>query len=197
MTRKLPVFFVLSALLLTPVAASAKADKAVEKPVRTLIGAVRYKKDALAVKFLAGPAEGRFLLGDAWNKATPAQQKQFVKLFHDLFAAIAFPKIRANFKYLSTIVYDAPKVKGDTATLDSTLVILNPLKKEELKVRYDLTKVHGAWKVLDVTVLGTGGESMLTNIRDHQVKPILAEGGMSHLLDLMKKRLAEVQGAKK
>ena len=197
MMRKPAVLLVLSTLLLAPLAAQAKANEAVERPVRTLIGAVRYNKDALALKFLAGPAQGRFLLGDAWKKATPAQQKAFVKLFHGLFAAIAFPKIRANFKYLSTIVYDAPKVKGDSATLDSTLVILNPLKKEELKVRYELTKVHGAWKVLDVTVLGTGGQSMLTNIRDHQVKPILANGGMSHLLDLMKKRLAEVQGGKK
>lgn len=197
MMRKMPIFLVLLATIGLPAAAVARGDKAVERPVRTLIAAVRYNKDALALRFLAGPPQGAYLLGKAWEKATPKQRAEFVKLFHGLFAAIAFPKIRANFKYLSTILYQPPKVKGDDATLDSTLVILNPLKKEELKVRYALTRVHGTWKVLDVTVLGTGGQSMLASIRDQQVKPILAKGGIPHLLDLMRKRLAQVRGAKK
>lgn len=176
--------------------AQAKGAKALEKPVKTLISAVRYDKDALALKFLAGDPQGEYLLGDTWNEATPQQRAEFVKLFHGLFSAIAFPKIRENFEHLSTILYDAPKMDGDHATLGSTLVILHPLKKQELKVRYDLVKAKSGWKVLDVTVLGTGGKSMLTEIRDDQVKPILAEGGIDHLLSLMKERLAQVKAAK-
>lgn len=197
MLRHRSSFLVAVLLVVAPVAAHAGSKTALEKPVRILIGAVRYKKDALALKLLAGNAQGEALLGDTWKKATPKQRAEFVRLFHELFAGIAFPKIRANFKYLDTILYENPKVHGSHASIESTLVILNPLKKEELRVHYDLVKVHGAWKVLDVKVLGTGGKSMLTDIREQQIQPILAEGGLPHLLDLMRKRAAEVKQAAK
>lgn len=189
------VLFLLPVLAATLVAAPAfaKSDASVQRPVKTLISAVRYGKDGLAVQFLAGDPQGAYLLGDAWKTATPKQRTEFVDLFHRLFAAIAFPKIRANFEHLSTILYDDAKVDGTQASLTSTIVILHPLKKQELRVRYDLVKAKAGWRVLDVTVLGTGGKSMLTDIRDDQVKPILAEGGFDHLLSLMRERLAQAK----
>jgi phospholipid transport system substrate-binding protein len=41
-----------------------------------------------------------------------------------------------------------------------------------------------------------GDKSMLTNIRDDQVAPILKEGGLPHLFDLMRKRAAELRAKK-
>jgi phospholipid transport system substrate-binding protein len=38
---------------------------------------------------------------------------------------------------------------------------------------------------------------MLTGIRDDQVRPIMAQGGWDHLLDLMRKKNAELEAAKK
>jgi len=179
---------------LLPISARAAGSEAIEKPVRTLISAVRYGRDALALTFLSGDQQSRLLLGADWNKGTAAQRSEFLALFHKLFAAMAFPRIRADFEHLETILYEAPKIDGDKAELGSTLVILHPMKKQEIKVRYALSR-EKSWKVVDVTVLGD--KSMLTNIRNDQVAPILKEGGFPHLLDLMRKRAAELaQSAK-
>ena len=125
-------------------------------------------------------------------RSAPAQRAEFVSLFHKVFSAIAFPKIRESFEHLETILYEAPKIDGDRAELGSTLVILHPMKKQEIRVRYVLAREKG-WKVVDVTV--QGDKSMLTNVRNDQVAPILKEGGLPHLLDLMRKRAAELAGA--
>lgn len=157
--------------------------------IKKLIGAVRYSRDASAVATFAGDAQGAFLCGESWGKATDAQKKEFVELFHKMFAAIAFPNIRKNFEKLETILYDAPTIRGDKATLGSTIVILHPMKKQEIVATYDMLKQDGTWKVVDVTV--KGDKSMLTNIRDEQVQKILASGGFDKLLDLMRKRVAK------
>ena len=186
-------------------AAPAKPDAAPAKPerapdggdvatemqgvIKKLIGAVRYSRDASALATMAGEAQAEFLCGASWATATDAQKKEFVELFHKMFAAIAFPNIRKNFEKLETILYNPPAVRGDKATLGSTIVILHPMKKQEIVATYDMVKQGGVWKVVDVTV--KGDKSMLTNIRDEQVQKILASGGFEKLLDLMRKRVAK------
>ncbi len=193
MTRRFVRFTLCGALLAAAIATPALARSPVDKPIELMIGAVRYHKDALALSTLDGDAQGRALLGADWTKATAGQRAEFTRLFQQLFAAIAFPKLRADLVHLETALYDKPTTRGDQATLTSTLVILNPLKKEELRVRYDLTRVKHSWKLVDVTVLGTGGPSMLAGIRDQQVRPIFKDGGWKKLLGLMRDRLAQVQ----
>jgi phospholipid transport system substrate-binding protein len=75
----------------------------------------------------------------------------------------------------------------------STIVIEHPVKKQEMKLQYSLAQDKGAWKVVDVAVLG---DSMLTGIRDDQVRPIMKQGGWDHLLDLMRKKEAELTAKK-
>jgi len=174
-------------------AIGAAQKKSLEKPVRTLISAVRYGKDDLAIKQLAGASQGEALLPEAWKGASPKDKGLFVERFHGLFAALAFPKLRANFEHLETIVYDKHEQKGGRASLESTLVILHPLKKQEIKVRYDLVKTSKGWQVLDVGILGAGRPSMLIGIRDEQVNPLLEEGGLSGLLAQMQLRLEQVR----
>lgn len=188
------VFALVAALVLPSVALAKPAGDAaaIEKPIRTLINAVRYSKDDMALKMLDGATQGEELLEADWAKATPEQRAKFEKLFHELFAAIAFPQIRDNFEHLETILYEKPEVKGDRATMKSTLVILHPLKKQEIKVEYALKKHASGWKVVDVTVLGTGGNSMLVDIRKEQVRPLFNQGGMDHLLSLMEQRAKQL-----
>lgn len=168
-----------------------------DKPIKKLVNAVRYSKDAIALQSLDGPAQGAFLLEGEWEKGTAAQKKEFIELFHALFAGIAFPAIRENLEHLGTTLYDAAKVDGARASVDSTLVIMHALKKQELKLRYDLTKHKAGWQVLDVTVLGTGSNSFLTDIRNDQIRPIMKQGGWDHLLKLMKQRLEQIQSKQK
>ncbi len=174
--------------------AVASGRQPVAKAVKKLVGAVRYSKDELAIGQMDAEAQGRYLVGDPWESASEEQRTEFARLFTRLFAAIAFPNIRKSFEHLETILYDKPKVKGRRATLQSTIVILHALRKQEIEVTYDLTGGKRGWRIMDVTV--TGDRSMLTNIRDDQVGPIFAEGGWDKLLGLMRERLAQVeQGA--
>jgi phospholipid transport system substrate-binding protein len=171
--------------------ALAAPNEPIAKPVKTVVQSVRYSKDDLALKQLANEAQGRFLLGDDWDKGTDAQRKEFTRLFNSLFSKIAFPKVRENFKNLASITYEDPAVEGEKAQVKSTVVIEHPLKKQEMKLQYSVVKEQGTWKVLDVSVLG---DSMLTGIRDDQIRPIMAQGGWDNLLKLMRAKEAEING---
>lgn len=179
----------LLATLALSLPALAAPNEPVAKPVKTVVQSVRYGKDDLALKQLANEEQGRFLLGEDWDKGSEAQRKEFTKLFNGLFAKLAFPKVRENFKNLASITYEDPAVEGNKASVKSTLVIEHPLKKQEMKLLYSVVKSQGGWKVLDVSVLG---DSMLTGIRDDQVRPIMKEGGWERLLELMRAKEAEL-----
>ncbi|MFP2925203.1 ABC transporter substrate-binding protein [Pyxidicoccus sp. 3LG] len=180
----------LAAMAFTVPALAAPKDDAVAKPVKTVVQSVRYERDAAALKHFGSEEQGKFLLGEQWTKGTDAQRKEFVQLFQDLFAGIAFPRVRENFKNLDSITYEPAEVTGNEATVASTIFIKHPLKTQEMKLKYRLTKDAAAWKVVDVTVLGS---SMLTDIRDSQVQPLLQQGGWDLLLTRMRTELAKVK----
>lgn len=184
MLRSIASAALLAVALVSSSAAAASNDAS--RPVKTVVQAVRYSKDDLALKQFALEAQGAYLLEDNWKTATAAQREEFKTLFQKLFALMAFPKIRENFEHLATINYDAAKVKGQTASIDSLILINHPLKKQELKVAYDVVKEGAGWKVKDVSVLG---DSMLLGIRDGQIRPIMKKGGWDHLLTLMRARV--------
>ena len=177
-----------AALITLCLMASPKEE--VTKPLKTVVNSVRYGKDLLALKSFAGEEQGKVLVADEWAKGTDAQRKEFVDLFETLFAKIAFPKIRKNFENLDTVLYDEPVLKDDRADVSSTILINHPLKKQELKVKYQLIKNKAGWQVIDVAVLG---DSMLKGIRDDQVQPLLKEGGWDKLLQAMRDKAAELK----
>lgn len=174
-----------------PAKVEAADAKTLSKPIKRVIGAIRYGKNDLALKQFDGDAQSKFLLGSEASKFTADQKAQFIRDFHGLFAALAFPRVKGDFQKLETILYGTPSVSGSTAKIGATIVILHPAKKQEIKTTFDLTKVGADWKIVDVTV--RGDKSMLTNIRDEQIKPLLKEGGPKHLLGLMTKRLQSIK----
>lgn len=178
-----------AALFSLPALAATPKDE-VSKPLKTIVNSVRYGKDLAALKLFAADEQGKVLVADSWARGTDAQRKEFQQLFMDLFAKIAFPKIRKNFENLDTVLYDEPEITGEAATIKSTILINHPLKKQELKLKYSLVKQAGAWKVVDVAVLG---DSMLTGIREDQVQPILKESGWDGLLKAMREKDKELK----
>jgi phospholipid transport system substrate-binding protein len=181
----------MTSLLVLSLVLTASPKEELSKPLKTVVNSVRYGKDLLALKSFAGDEQGKLLCADSWAKGTDAQRAEFQKLFLELFAKIAFPKIRKNFENLDTVLYDDPAVEGDKATIGSTILINHPMKKQELKVTYAMVKGKGGWQVVDVTV--KGGNSMLTDIRDDQVQPLLKEGGWDGLLKAMRDKSAELK----
>jgi phospholipid transport system substrate-binding protein len=177
----------LATLLAVPAFA---ANEAVTKPVKTVVQSVRYGKDKLALQHFATDAQGAYLLGDDWQKGTDAQREEFKELFKELFAKMAFPRVRENFKNLANITYDEPKLSGDTATVGSVIFIDHPLKKQELKLKYTVVQDGKAWKVKDVAVLG---DSMLQGIRDDQIRTLMGQGGWPRLLEVMRAKVQELK----
>src|SRR3954466_9666678 len=109
MRRIRPAALLAALLPLVPLAATTEDT---EKTVNKLVKLVRYEKDDDALKLLDGEGQGAILLGDEWAKGTPAQREEFVKLFHGLFAAMAFPNLRKNLEHLETMLCEPPKVVG-------------------------------------------------------------------------------------
>lgn len=174
---------VLAAPVAPPPAPPETAVNPVEKPIRTLIGAIRFGKFPLALQQMSGEAQGKFLLGDDWAKGTDAQRAEFIKNFHAVFAKQAMPKIQQNFEHLEAMVYETPEITGDNAAIKSVVTVLHAMKKQEYKLKYKLTKAGADWKIVDVAVLG---DSMLKGIRDDQIVPIMKEGGWNQLLQLLR-----------
>lgn len=166
--------------------------KAPDAEVKKLFSAVRYGKFDVASDLIDWERQALVLLPDAWTKGSKSQQQEFVGLFRALFTKLAFPKIQKNFEKLDSVVYTAPKVSGDKATVESTLSLLHALKKQEVVVTYELANRGGSWRIVDVTV--RGDKSLLSNIRKDQIEPILAEGGWEKLLTLMKQRALDSKG---
>ena len=65
------------------------------------------------------------------------------------------------------------------------------MKKQEIRCTYDLKKGAAGWQVVDVTI--QGDKSMLTNIRNDQVQPLLAKKGWDGILEAMRKRVAKLK----
>jgi phospholipid transport system substrate-binding protein len=172
-------------------ASPARAGEDVEKPIKTFISAIRYGKEDLARKLIDGDTQARMLTGPAWEQGTAEQRAELISLFQVVFQGIAFPKLKENFQKIETIVYARPRIDKDTAEIDSTLVVLHPMKKQEIKVHYLLSKSKAGYKLVDVTF--AGDKSMLTNIRDEQVSPLLAEGGWPKLIEALRERAREIQ----
>jgi phospholipid transport system substrate-binding protein len=175
---------------LSTAAFAATPKDEVTKPLKVVINSVRYGKDLLALKSFAEEEQGKALTGEQWAKGTDAQRKEFVELFHLLFGKVAFPKIRKNFENLDTVLYDEPTITGDHATIASTILINHPMKKQELKVKYDLIKGKAGWQVIDVAVLG---DSMIKGIREDQIQPLFKDGGWEGVLKAMRDKNAELK----
>lgn len=182
----LPLF----AMLRLAAHGQSKAYPEVTQPVKTVIQQIRAGKDDQVFKNVDMYQVSKYLLGADYEKATDQQRTEFNSLFQALFAKIAFPKVRDNFRKLAAINYENPQVAGNEAKLASLVILDNPLKKQEMKLKYSLVKSAQNWKVADVAVLGS---SMMESIRNDQVTPLLKEGGMEHLLQVMRGKNKELR----
>lgn len=179
------IFFLFSTLV---VKGQSKPSEDVSKPAKTVIQLIRKANDGKVFKQVDMGSVSRYLLGDYYDKATKEQLAEFSSLFQTVFSTIAFPRIRENFKDLSSIRYESPEVEGSRAWVGATIFLKHPLKMQEMKVKYSLAKTSSGWKLTDVAVLGA---SMMQGIRDDQVQPLLAAGGIEKLLEELRKQKQE------
>ena len=147
---RLSFLSLLALLVATPALA---ANNEVVSPLKRVVGSVRYGRDKAALKYFDGEAQGKLLLGPSWDKATAAQRTEFVELFETLFAKMAFPKVRANFEHLESILYDEPKVDGDKATAQFRQYYASGALKTTTRKTLRMQREKGQWRI---THEGTG-----------------------------------------
>lgn len=188
----LSLCFALSALTLSAeVEAKKKKQKttAYQKPVKMLIGSIRYKKDKVALKMLAVDQMSKELNASHWAKMSAAEKKEFEKNLGILLQKISFVQARKMFKHIDAILYTDPVVKGNRATIKSTIVVHKAYKKKELVLTWTLLKRGKKWLVLDVW---TVGESTIKGLREDQIDPLVKEGGVKKLLQAMRDKMKEL-----
>lgn len=173
-------------------AEAAGDEKKLQKTVKVLINAIRYKKDDLAAKQLDFDAMVAGLLESEWSRLPAAEKKFFVDGMAELIRGISFKAGRDSFQYLDAITYGSAKQNGSKAMLPSTIVIDHPIKgRSELKITWALAKTGASWRVYDTVILG---ESTMEGIREDQIEVLLEEGGIARVKEAMSDKLAEVRG---
>jgi ABC-type transporter MlaC component len=158
-------------------------------PIKKLIGAIRYKKDDLALKLLALGAMTRALNESHWAKMSAAQRTTFETSLGKILAKLSFPKARKLFEHIDAILYSSPELTGDKAQIKTTIVVHRAYKKQELVITWVLTKEKG-WKIFDTINVG---ESTLKGIREEQIDPLVKEGGVALLMKKLQDKLTELK----
>ena len=183
------IYALLSVACLSTVHAQSKpADDEISKVVKSLYINLRAGKSAKVFQLVDLDAVSRNLLQEDYQKGTEAQRKEFASLFRSLYTKISLPDIREKFRKAAAVTYDRPEVNGGEAWIGAILVFDNPLKKQELKLKYSLVKNNKGWRVTDVAVFGS---SIVQTIRNDQVKPVLEKDGLDALLKAMREKDAE------
>jgi len=186
-----PPLLVTLALVLSAASPSLGAPSAAEaqKPIKTLINSIRYGKFDLAAKQLAFAEMTKRMLDIDASKFSDAEHKEFAQSVETIIRADSFSKSKDKFQYLDNVLYEAPRDKGTDVLCKSTIVIHHELKKTELVVDWVLIKDAGAYKIVDMIVLG---DSTIAGVREDQVQPMLKEGGPAKVMAVLREKVAEL-----
>ena len=175
--------------MLSVQALAASPPAAAQKPVKTLINSIRYGKLDLAAKQISFADMMKRLLAQDLAKFSDAEQKEFAQGLETVIRADSLPKGKDKFQYLDNVLYEDPREEKGEVRCKTTIVIYKNVKKTELVIDWILVSDSGTLKIADMVLLG---ESTLDGIREDQVQPLLAEGGPSKVMELLRKKVAEV-----
>ncbi len=122
-------------------------------------------------------------LGPEWDRRTPEEQREFVKLFTDFLEKTYVRRIESytNEKF----TYTGENVDGHYAEVDSKL---ETSKGEEIKLDYLLHQVAADWKVYDLIV---DDVSVVNNYRS-QFDRVINESSYAELIRRIKQKLEEM-----
>ena len=133
---------------------------------------------ALLKTFLDTDAMGKAALDKHWSKFSPAQQKEFLSLFRELFQRTYVQKLllfeRPDFAYVGE------EVEGATARVDTK--ILTP--RDDFAVRYRMRADGDRWLVTDIKIEDL---SLTENFR-RQLDRLLTKSSVEDVLDRMRRK---------
>ncbi|HCK80618.1 MAG TPA: ABC transporter substrate-binding protein [Candidatus Competibacter sp.] len=120
----------------------------------------------------------RWVLGRAWQQATPEQRGQFTEEFRTLLVRTY---AKALLEYSNEPIHPLPQAgapAGDEATVKTEV---RPKTGQPIQINYNMHRGGDAWKVYDVTV---DGVSLVTSYRGTFADRIRASGMDAVIADL-------------
>jgi len=176
--------------VLSPGSTRAAPSKDVQKSIKVVINAIRYNKDDLAAKYISFPEMAQRSLGDRWPALAPKDKQELVSGIETIVRKVSFPKGRDMFSHLDAMLYDAPVIKGNEATLKTTVVIHRDYKKQEIVITFVLVKSAKTWQIADTILYG---ESTLEGVYLDQIEPLMDEGGIQAVMQALRSKVAELK----
>ena len=121
-------------------------------------------------------------LGTHWRRRTPAEQKEFVKVFRDFLERIYSDKI--DFYGGEEVRFGREFIDKGFAEVESTLI---KSKGEELAVVYKLRQRDGQWKVYDAVVENI---SIINNYRS-QFDRVISRSSYEELVKRLQEKASQ------
>ncbi len=191
----LPVLGALPATALAAAPAASVAQNFIKQSGDHLVAIVngpdstKVKADKLRElvdRIVAVDQTGRFVLGRYWRVATPAQQQEYLRLFHQTLAYNITNQIRAYKGVQFAVDGTKPGPEGEMVSTTVTRPGQSPAD-----VQWVVDTVGGKPRIVDVVVEGT---SLRITERSDYSSVINDNGGqVSALLDAMKKQIARME----
>jgi phospholipid transport system substrate-binding protein len=142
---------------------------------------------SLAGKLLDYAELAKRSLSDHWTKLSSPQRDEFVSTLRELIERNYVKQLRTNADY--QVLYDNEELKGDEATVTTTVKVKTAGKATDAEIVYKLHKVGAKdgdrWVVWDVV---TDESSMVRNYRS-QFQKIITEKSYDELIKKMKSKL--------
>lgn len=126
-------------------------------------------------------------LGSHWQRRTPEEQKEFVKLFTELIESAYMSNLDAY--QGERVVIAGEKQEQDVAQVDTKIITK---KGEEFMVNYRLHQTGGDWKIYDVVIENI---SLVNNYRS-QFNRVIAQSSFDELFRKMRDRQFVAAGKK-
>ena len=134
------------------------------------------------------PTVGHFVLGRAWNSASPRQQQEFMKLFEQI--VLKTYGDRLNFYSGEDFQVKGERQESDKDTIVNSEVA-HPNGAPPTKIDWRLRQANGKPAVIDVIIEGV---SQSVTQRDEYASILQRNNGnLDALLDLMRQRVQEPQ----
>jgi len=193
MMRAIPILVVGWLMLAAPAQAVTPLDytRTTLEQARTIVASSQdnsEKLTALSVlfgKFLDTDEMGKQALGPHWSSLTPAQQTEFLTLFHELLERTYVQKLLLFEN--PDFVYVGEQRSGADAVVDTKIVT----SRDQFDIRYQLRPDGGAWMATTITV----EDVSLTANLGSQLNDLLSRMSVDDVLSLMRRKYGFASGA--
>ncbi len=126
---------------------------------------------------------GQDALGNEWDKLTPEQHAEFVKVFSEIVRGRSLADLEI---YRLDVAYDDVKVEGESARVYTTTVY----KEQPMKVEYAMGLRDDNWRVDDIILDGVS----TTEGYARSFQTYIRKRGFDALMTSLHKRLAKING---